>query len=420
MTEETLLFDPTDPATVLDPFPSYARLRAFGPVWRSPQSGIYFITRHADVHAAWRDKRLGSDFSQRYTAEEFITDPADLQPWRDDRYADFKAFERWDMIALEPPDHTKLRRLVTTAFTPRSIEAQRSPASNLIHERITAARERGSLDLVRDLAEPLSLTIICELIGVPEPDRMRILALSHDVVSMYEPSPTDAIKDQANLAVREFVAYTSDLIKSRRLQPADDLLTGLIDATVDGEHLSDEQVTSTVMVLLMAGHEASVNAASNGVAAFGAHPDQWRALRSGETPAKVAIEEILRWDPPLQFFQRWVLDDGFEVQGVAIPRGAKVGLMIGSSNRDPEKYENPDAFVIARGETSHLSFGGGTHFCIGAPLARLELELLFSALAEALPEITLLPGAVRRPGFQFRGYVSLPIAAPTGALIAGR
>jgi len=384
--DSALLFDPTDPATALDPFPAYARLREHGPVWHSPQSGIHFITRHADVHAAWRDKRLGSDFSQRYTPEEFIRDKADLQPWRDDRYADFKAFERWDMIALEPPDHTKLRRLVTTAFTPRSVEAQRGPASRLISERIAAARERGSLDLVQDLAEPLSLTIICELIGVPEPDRMRILALSHDVVSMYEPSPSDAVKDHANLAVREFAAYTADLIRARRRQPADDLLTGL-----------------------------SVNAASNGVAAFAAHPDQWQLLRAGTVPMKSAIEEILRWDPPLQFFQRWVLDDGFEVRGVQIPRGSKVGLMIGSSNRDPEKYENPDAFSIARGETSHLSFGGGIHFCIGAPLARLELELLFGALAEALPEITLLLGAVRRPGFQFRGYVNLPIVAPSAS-----
>jgi cytochrome P450 len=410
--DASLLFDPTDPATAVDPFPSYARLRAAGPVWRSPQSGIYFITRHADVHAAWRDKRLGSDFSQRYTAEEFLTNSADLQPWRDDRYADFKAFERWDMIALEPPDHTKLRRLVTTAFTPRSVEAQRAPAHALISARIGAARASGSLDLVRDLAEPLSLTIICELIGVPESERMRILSLSHDVVSMYEPSPSDEVKERANLAVREFSAYTADLIKARRTKPAADLLTGLIKATVDGDRLSDAQVISTVMVLLMAGHEASVNAAANGVAAFAQHPDEWRALRSGEVQTRVAIEEILRWDPPLQFFQRWVLEEGFEVQGVPIPRGSKVGLMIGSSNRDPDKYEQPDAFKIARGDTAHLSFGGGIHFCLGAPLARLELELLFDALASALPTIELLPGAVRRPGFQFRGYVSLPIAAP--------
>ena len=316
------------------------------------------------------------------------------------------------MIALEPPDHTKLRRLVTAAFTPRSIEAQREPASTLINARIDEARERGSFDLVRDLAEPLSLTIICDLIGVPAPDRMRILELSHDVVSMYEPAPSDATKNRANEAVKEFTRYTADLIAERRKRPADDLLTGLIDATIEGDRLSDEQVISTVMVLLMAGHEASVNAAANGVAAFGQHPDEWQALRSGAAPAKSAVEEILRWDPPLQFFQRWVLDDGFEVQGVEIPRGSKVGLMIGSSNRDPRKYADPDAFRIARGETSHLSFGGGIHFCLGAPLARLELELLFDALATVLPSIDLLPGAVRRPGFQFRGFVNLPIGAP--------
>ncbi len=406
-----LLFDPTDPAVALDPYSTYARLREAHPVWRSPASGIWFITRHADTHAAWRDKRLGSDFSHRYTAEEFVN-PEDLQPWRDERYADFKAFERWDMIALEPPDHTKLRRLVTAAFTPRSIEAQREPASTLINTRINEARERGSLDLVRDLAEPLSLTIICDLIGVPAPDRMRILELSHDVVSMYEPVPSDATKNRANEAVKEFTRYTADLIAERRKRPADDLLTGLIDATIEGDRLSDEQVISTVMVLLMAGHEASVNAAANGVAAFGQHPDEWQALRSGAAPAKSAVEEILRWDPPLQFFQRWVLDEGFEVQGVEIPRGSKVGLMIGSSNRDPRKYADPDAFRIARGETSHLSFGGGIHFCLGAPLARLELELLFDALAKVLPSIDLLPGAVRRPGFQFRGFVNLPIGAP--------
>jgi cytochrome P450 len=229
---------------------------------------------------------------------------------------------------------------------------------------------------------------------------------------MYEPVPSDATKNRANEAVKEFTRYTADLIAERRKRPADDLLTGLIDATIEGDRLSDEQVISTVMVLLMAGHEASVNAAANGVAAFGQHPDEWQALRSGAAPAKSAVEEILRWDPPLQFFQRWVLDEGFEVQGVEIPRGSKVGLMIGSSNRDPRKYADPDAFRIARGETSHLSFGGGIHFCLGAPLARLELELLFDALAKVLPSIDLLPGAVRRPGFQFRGFVNLPIGAP--------
>ncbi|MCC6652802.1 MAG: cytochrome P450 [Candidatus Eisenbacteria bacterium] len=409
MTVPPLLFDPTDPSVARDPFPTYARLRESHPVWRSPASGIWFLTRHADVHAAWRDKRLGSSFTHRYTAEEFVAD-GELPPWHDARYADFAAFERWDLISLEPPDHTKLRRLVVEAFTPRAIERQRPVAQRLVDQRLAAGRERGTLDLVRDIAEPLSLAIICDLIGVPPSDRSAVLALSHDVVAMYEPQPPDAQKARANAAAREFMDYTAGLIAERRRTPADDLLGGLLDAVIDGERLSDEQVTSTVMLLLMAGHEASVNAAGNGVAAFAAHPEQWDLLRSDAALLKPAIEETLRFDPPLQFFQRWVLEEGFEVEGTPVPRGARVGLMIGSANRDPRRYPEPDAFRIARGEASHLSFGGGIHFCLGAPLARLELEVLFGSLAASLPRIELLPGAVRRPGFQFRGYSSLPIA----------
>ena len=402
-------FDPSDPAVALDPYPTYAALREATPVFYSPETRLHFITRHADVFAAWRDRRLGSDFGER---EGF---DATAQPWRDGRYPGFARFERWDLIAIEPPDHTRLRRLVLAAFTPRAVEAQRAGIKARISAALDAARERGSLDVVRDLAEPLSLGIICDLIGVPEGDHARVLELSHAVVSMYEPAPSDAQKSRANDAARDFLAYTHDLIRDRRRRPTSDLLTSLVEAEVNGERLDDDQIASTAMVLLMAGHEASVNSAANGIAAFARHPGEWQALRAGDVALDAAVEEVLRWDPPLQYFHRWVLEDGFRAggpEGTSISRGERVGLMIGSSNRDPRRFPDPDAFRIARGETAHLSFGGGIHFCVGAPLARMELGLLLEALATALPEVLLLPGAVRRPGFQFRGYLSLPVVPP--------
>jgi cytochrome P450 len=407
-------FDPSDPAVALDPYPTYAALREATPVFYSDATRLHFITRHADVFAAWRDRRLGSDFGDRTGF-----DPT-AQPWRDGRYPDFARFERWDLIAIEPPDHTRLRRLVLAAFTPRAVEAQRTGIEARISAALNGARERGSLDVVRDLAEPLSLGIICDLLGVPPSDRERVLELSHVVVSMYEPAPEDAQKALANDATRDFLAYTHALIAERRHRPTSDLLTSLTAADIDGERLGDDQIASTAMVLLMAGHEASVNAAANGIAAFGRHPDEWRALRRGDVAVEAAVEEVLRWDPPLQYFHRWVLEDGFRVggsgsesDGVAIQRGERVGLMIGSSNRDPRRFPDPDAFRIARGETAHLSFGGGIHFCVGAPLARMELGVLLTELSRALPEITLLDGAERRPGFQFRGYRRLPITPPS-------
>jgi cytochrome P450 len=408
-------FDPTDPAVAIDPYPTYEALREAVPVWYSADAGLHFITRHADVHEAWRDRRLGSDFGDR---EGF---DAAAQVWRDPRYADFAKFERWDILALEPPDHTMLRRLVLAAFTPRAVEAQRAGIEARVRSLFDAAWERGALDMVRDVSEPLSLGVICDLIGVPIADGPYILGLSHDVVSMYEPTPPDEVKARANDAAREFMAYTHDLIRARRRDPGTDLLSGLLVAKVDGQHLGDEQIASTAMVLLMAGHEASVNAASNGVAAFAAYPDEWRALRNGMVGIGPAVEEVLRWDPPLQYFTRWVLEDGFVVGGtggdsdvVPIPVGERVGLMIGSANRDPRRYPDPTVFRIARGETAHLSFGGGIHFCIGAPLARIELGAQFLELARRVPDLVLGDGVERRPSYQFRGYQRLPVELPRG------
>lgn len=406
-----VMFDPTDPTIAADPYPAYAWLRTHAPVYQSAVDGTYLLSRYVDVQAAWRDRRLGSDFRHRLS-DDALPPGTVAEPWRGGAYPAFAAYTRWDLLAMEPPDHTRLRRLVLEAFTSRAVEAQRATARAVVDEALDAAGPSGRIDVVAALAEPLSLRIICDLIGVPASDRARVLTWSHGVVRMYEPAATEADRAGAEAAVAAFTAYVGALIAERRRQPRADLLSGLLEAMADGTRLDDAQITSTVMLLLMAGHEASVNAAANGVAAFAQHPASWELLRSGGASVEAAVEEVLRWDPPLQLFRRWVLEERVVISGTEIPRGARVGMLIGAANRDPARYSDPDRFDVSRGEPAHQAFGGGIHFCLGAPLARLELQVLFSLLAERLPRLVVLPGAVRRPGFQFRGYTTLPIAVP--------
>lgn len=406
---DAIVLRPTDPGFVADPYPSYAIARETAAVFRQPGDHLHYLTRYADVHEGFRDRRLGTTFLHRYTPEELDLAP-NIPVWRDPRWSEFQAFERWELLNLEPPVHTRLRRLVLEAFTPRAVEALRGPIAGRARELLAAGRERGSVDLVGEYAQQFSLGIICDLIGVSAQDRDTIKRLSDDTVSMYEPGRSEEQQATANRAAGDFRRYLLDVVAHRRVHPGDDLVAALIEATVDGERLTDDQIVSTAMVLLMAGHEATVNATSNGVAALASHPEQWRLVRGGEVSARVAIEEILRYDPPLQWFERWVLDDGVEIAGTAIPRGSRVALVLGAANRDPRRFPDPDRFDITREDTSHLSFGGGIHFCIGAPLARMELETTLNELASSEDELVVLPGAVRRSTFQFRGYERLEVA----------
>jgi len=403
-----LLLDPGDPGFAADPYPAYAEAREAGSAFRQPGDHRTYLTRWHDVHAAFRDRRLGSTFLHRYTPEDLAL-PADVPAWRDPRWTEFQAFERWELLNLEPPVHTRLRRLVLEAFTPRAVEGLRGPLITRARALLASGRERGSIDLVDDYAQAFSLGIICGLIGVAPADRDTIKRLSDDTVAMYEPSASDPTRARANEAAGDFRRYLLDVIGHRRRHGGEDLLAALLDATVDGERLSDDEIASTAMVLLMAGHEATVNATSNGVAALAAHPDQWRLVRDGSVSVRAAIEEILRFDPPLQWFERWVLDEGVELGGVELAPGSRVALVIGAANRDPRRFTEPDRFDVTRGDTAHLSLGGGIHFCIGAPLARLELETTLEELRRTEPELRVLPGAARRPTFQFRGWAHLPI-----------
>lgn len=402
------VLDPQDPAFAAEPYPAYAVAREAAAAFRQPGDHRTYLTRYDDVGAAFRDRRLGTTFLHRYTAEELGLDPG-IPAWRDPRWTEFQAFERWELLNLEPPVHTRLRRLVLEAFTPRAVDALRGGIEARAAELLAPGRERGSIDLV-DYGQRFSLAIICDLIGVAPDDRETIKRLSDDTVSMYEPGAGGEQRAIANRAAGDFRRYLLDIVRHRRAHRSRDLVSALVDATVDGERLTDEQIASTAMVLLMAGHEATVNATSNGVAALAAHPGEWRRIRRGEVPVRRAIEEILRWDPPLQWFERWVLDDGVELGGVPVAKGTRVALVIGAANRDPRRFPDPDRFDVGRQEAAHLSFGGGIHFCIGAPLARMELEVTLGELAATEEALVVVAPPVRRPTFQFRGYERLEIA----------
>jgi cytochrome P450 len=398
-----LPFDLTDDRFIADPYPGLSALREAAPLVCAERLGRWFVTRHADVRACLRDKRLGRNFRHVGSDAEFHAEPLDP------RWAEFWASERWSLLWLEPPEHTRIRKLVAAAFTPRAVESMRDPATRLARTLLENLGEE--FDLLYDYAQPYSITLICELLGVPTDSHRDLLDWSHAIVKMYEFDTTEAQAVAANDAAREFRTYVLGLIEERRADPRDDMVSGLVQARVDGERLSDDEIVSTVVVLLNAGHEATVNTIGNGFRALSAHPDEWRRLVSGEVPAAQAIEELIRWDPPLQLFERWVLDDGVEVAGVPVPRGEKLALLFGSANRDPRVFADPDRLDIARTNAAeHIGFGGGIHVCIGAPLARIELAASLEALAELCPTLHLVEQPERVPAFVIRGFESVRVA----------
>jgi len=404
-----------DPALALDPYPVYAALREAAPVVAEAGGERRILTRHAEVSAAFRDRRLGRIFWHRYRHEDLGIPPGE-PAWNDPRLAGIAAFERWELLALEPPEHTRLRRLVMEAFTPRAVEALRERvatlAEHLLAEAIAAGGDR--IALVTGYAEPFSLTVICDLLGIPESERDLLVPLSHRIVAIYEPGVRGeraADADAAATTLRELILA---LVRERRRRPADDLLGALVAARVDGEGLTDDQVAATAMVLLMAGHEATVNATGNGIAALAAHPAEWARIVSGTVDPRIAVEEVLRYDPPLQLFERWVLEPGVTIGGTELPVGARVAMLLGSANRDPRRFPEPDRFRVERGDAGHVAFGGGIHFCLGAPLARLEIETTLRLLAARLPDLALADAPERRGGLQFRGFARLDLAAPRG------
>ncbi|MEU8852883.1 cytochrome P450 [Streptomyces sp. NPDC048564] len=397
-----LAFDPWDPAFLADPYPAYAELRDRGRVhWFEP-TNQWLVPHHADVSALLRDRRLGRTYQHRFTHEDFgrTAPPPEHEP--------FHVLNDHGMLDLEPPDHTRIRRLVSKAFTPRTVEQLKPYVQGLAGELVSGLVEAGGGDLLTDVAEPLPVAVIAEMLGIPESDRAQLRPWSADICGMYELNPSEETATKAVRASVEFSEYLLELIAARRKEPGDDLISGLIAAYDEGDRLTEQEMISTAVLLLNAGHEATVNSTVNGWWALFRNPDQLAALRADHSLIPSAIEELMRYDTPLQLFERWVLDE-IEIDGTTIPRGAEIAMLFGSANHDSAVFETPAELDLTRRENPHISFSAGIHYCIGAPLARIELAASMTALLEQAPTLRLAAEPERKPNFVIRGLEGLSV-----------
>jgi cytochrome P450 len=390
--------DLTDPAVVADPYPAFAAARAQAPVQWHEALGLWLAFTHNESNAVLRDRRLGRIWRDKAPAE---------------RFESFNLIHRNAILEMEPPDHTRLRRLISTAFARGHVERLRPWVQELADRLVDDLVERSAgstpVDLFTGMAEQLPVAVIAELLGVPEADRPLLRPWSNAIVKMYEYGRTTQVEDDAERAAAEFVAYLRSLAAERRATPGEDLLSHLVTMRdADGDRLTEDELVTTCILLLNAGHEATVNVSGNGVLALLEHPDQLQRLREDPSLLPTAIEELMRFDSPLQLFERTATED-VAIGGVTVERGQKIAALLGSANRDPAVFADADTLDVGRTENPHISFGAGVHFCIGAPLARVELQASFGALLRRTSVLELGAPAVRRPEFVMRGLRELPL-----------
>ena len=401
------MIDFTDSAFLEDPYPTLNAVREATPIFAQVGDDgqeRWFLTRYDDVYRALRDRRLGRVPEPVMERHEVGLPP--LKP----EWEPYYDIERWSLLMLEPPDHRRLRHLIQKEFTPRRVAALRPVMEGHAVRLVRDARQRGVFDLLAEVAQPFSVHVIAELLGAPAGEWRAYLDWSHRIVKMYE---LDTTEDQAASAVEasgEFAAWCRDVIADRRAHPRDDLISGLCTVETADGRLSDAEITSTIILLLNAGHEATVNTIGNGIVALLSTEGAWDAVVSGAVTPETAVEEMIRYDPPLQLFERWVLDDGVVYGDRAFQRGEKLALLFGSANRDPRHFDDPDAFLVARGDASHITFGGGIHTCIGAALARLELSVALGALRSEVPRLSLAERPRRDHAFVIHGYEAVRVA----------
>ncbi|MDQ2805522.1 MAG: cytochrome P450 [Chloroflexota bacterium] len=394
--------DITSAAFKADPFPFYARLRAAAPVFpvRLPsKQRAWLVTRYDDVLSVLKDERFAKDRRNAMTPEQLKK-----MPWLPPM---FKALER-NMLDLDSPDHTRLRALVHKAFTPRLIEQLRDQIQALTDELLAAVAPQGGMDLIADFALPLPLTMIGRILGVPVADNAKFHRWAKIVVS----AGTNRNLVVLVPTIMRFMGYMRGIIKARQSRPQDDLITALVQAKEGSDQLSDDEILAMIVLLLIAGHETTVNLIGSGTLALLQHPDQWAKLRQEPALIKPALEELVRFVCPVETASERYTRADITIAGTTIPRGELVLAVIGSANRDAAYFDQPDNLDITRTNNKHLAFGQGAHYCLGAALSRLEGQIALSTLVQRLPNLRLsvAPDQLRwRSAFLLRGLEALPV-----------
>jgi cytochrome P450 len=394
------MIDFNNPTFVADPYEQLKALREIGkPVWHEGMQ-IFLAARHGDANDVFRNKSLGRIFTDKSPEFEWET---------------FNWLHSDSILDSEPPKHTRLRSLVAKAFNRNKIEGMRPAVERITQQLLDAIDEKvksgENFDLIADYAEPLPVKIIADLLGFPESEEHLLRPWSQSIVKMYEVNPSEQYQIEAKKAAGEFAEYVRNLAEHRKTNPGQDLITDLAMVEENGEKLNSHELVATCVLLLNAGHEASVNAFGNGMVAALERPDQAELLRKNSRAiTETALEEFMRFDAPLHLFERTATVDT-ELGGVKIEKGQKIAALIGSANRDSSVFERADEMDLTRDPNPHIGFGAGIHFCLGAPLARLEMSVSLPALWEKYPNMQLAGTPVRRPTFVLRGYESVSISA---------
>lgn len=398
--------NPSEQSFFQNPYPVYDKMRAIGPCFYWEEYGHYCFTGYKEVNQLLRDRRFGRQINHLIDIDSSE---------REQRCPALARFDRNSLLEMEPPTHTRLRRLVSRAFVSRQVETQRENIITLAHSLIDKIETEQPFDLIKNYAEIIPVIVICKLLGVPTEMADQLLDWSHKMVAIYEHSNDTQVEDIANEATLSFEAFIKSEIAKKKQAPSDDLLSALIKVEEEGERLNSEELVATCILLLNAGHEATVHGIGNGVKAIlesEINPIEWT---STQEKAQALTEECLRFDPPLHMFTRFVLED-LEYAGQSFKQGDVIGLLLGAANRDEEKYNaahqfNPERVNQARGGIGHTSFGAGIHFCVGAPLARIEIEIALTVLFTRLPKLKLVTKPVYADRYHFHGLENLLLVA---------